>query len=704
MYLLNKNSLAHKITFTALIATGMAVTVLLSAFLVLDSVSSRVLLNARLATLADVVGQNSTAALNFNDQAAAEEILAALKAESPIVIACLYDTSGRLFASYSRQAGTLTCPSTTSEHSTQSREFPMAARKIIRHNELVGTVLLISDIQELQNRWRKLIILAVLLLFAALMIGGFAGSLLQRRISKPISDLVVAMQRVTADQSFTARVAVFGIDEIAHLGTGFNTMLSELERREREKMEFQSKLAFQASNDALTGLPNRRLFGDRLSQALAVAERQRRITALLYIDLDGFKLVNDSLGHPVGDALLVDVAKRLQKRVRKSDTLARLGGDEFTVILGSLVNSSEAMLVAKILLDCLAAPFSIDGHQLTISASIGISLYPENATRAPLLMQQADSALYAAKRNGKNQAMYFTSDIGTLVRERLTLENQLREALARGQIHVHYQPEFDVVSGRLVRFEALARWTHPTLGQIPPDKFIPVAEESGLIVPLGTHVLEQACREAVKWQSLASYPVQVAVNVSSIQFGRNTFVDEVAQVLEITRLRPDLLQLELTESVMVSGIQHSAQTMNRLKSMGVTFAIDDFGTGYSCLSYLPAMPFDALKIDRSFVKTCHLSPERRILVHSLINLAHNIGLRVIVEGVENAEQLALIGKLGGNEIQGYLLGRPIADPTTAILNLARQGSLALPPQPEESFSGWNSERRSKEGDVRDPRN
>ncbi len=673
MRLFQRNSFAYKMTLTALLASSMAVGTLMTAFLVFDSISSRALLNARLVTLADVVGQNSTAALNFSDQAAAVEVLEALRAEPPVIAACLYDLSGTLFAQYQRQAGTQNCPVASTQIPAPSRKFPSVVRPVFRHGEFVGTVLLISNVQELERRWKRLLLLAGILLSLALTIGGVSGSLLQRKISKPVFDLACAMQKVTADQEFSARVTIAGSDEIARLGNGFNAMLCELERRESEKKGFEAKLKFQASNDALTGLPNRRLFGDRLAQALAVADREKRIMALLYIDLDGFKLVNDSLGHSIGDSLLVQVAARLRARVRKADTLARLGGDEFTVILGSLHAKERAMTVAKALLDALAPPFIIEDHQLTIGASIGISLYPENAHDASDLMQQADSAMYAAKRNGKNQAMYFTAELGTLVRERLNLENQLRDALARGDIRVHYQPEFDVVSGRLVRFEALARWTHPTLGTIPPDKFIPVAEESGLIVPLGAYILEQACREAVKWNTLAPYPVQVAVNVSSIQFGRDTFVEEVVEILNRTGLRPDLLQLELTESVMISGIQHSAETMKRLKGLGVSFAIDDFGTGYSCLSYLPGLPFDALKIDRSFVRECHLRPERRMLVQSLITLAHNIGLRVIVEGVENAQQLALIGKLGGNEIQGYLLGRPIPDPTSQILSFCQKG-------------------------------
>jgi diguanylate cyclase (GGDEF)-like protein len=401
--------------------------------------------------------------------------------------------------------------------------------------------------------------------------------------------------------------------------------------------------------------------------------------------LDGFKLVNDSLGHSIGDALLVQVAERFRTCVRKDDSLARLGGDEFTVILGRLQLREEAILVAKTLLDTLAQPFDIEGHHLTISASIGISIYPENSLDGAVLMQQADGAMYAAKRKGKNEAMYFTPDLGALVRERLNLENQLRDALANGEIRADYQPEFDVESGELVRFEALARWNHPTLGRIPPEKFIPVAEESGLIVPLGTQILEQACIDALNWQTMSPYPIQVAVNVSSIQFARPTFVEEVIEVLERTGLPPELLQLELTESVMINGFHFSAERMKRLKDMGVSFAIDDFGTGYSCLSYLPALPFDALKIDRSFIKDCLSSSEQKKLVASLITLAQNIGLRVIVEGVETEEQLAMIRALGGNEIQGYLLGPPVSDPSAKIRSFFEIGN--RPPRSVSSGQG-----------------
>jgi len=666
MGLFRGNTFAHKMTLMALLASSMAVGTLMAAFLVFDSVSSRSLLQSRLAVLSDVIGQNSTAALNFNDQTAAVEVLAGLRAEGPIVSACLYDVRGGLFAQYQRQQGPGNCPPDLKRISSIDRKYASVIRPVLRHGELVGTIFLSSDLQDLRRRQLRLLEVASALLLLALVVGGVSGSFLQRKISKPISELAHAMHNVTAEQDFDTRVAVSGADEIAQLGSGFNTMLSELQRREEAKKNAEAKLQFQALNDALTGLPNRRLFLDRLSQALERARRESRLVVLLFIDLDGFKLVNDSLGHSLGDALLIQVAARFQSRVRRADTLARLGGDEFTVILGGLHDKEDAAKVAKCLLDVLATSFLIDDHQLTIGASIGISVFPENANDTDQLLQQADSAMYAAKRDGKNRAMYFTPEIGMLVRERLNLENHLRAALARAEIKLHYQPEFDLLSNRLMRFEALGRWTHPTLGAISPAKFIPVAEESGLIVPLCAYSLELACAEAVKWPTLAPYPIQVAVNISSMQFGRDQFVDEVVGVLNRTGLSPELLQLELTESIMLSGFHRALETMKRLKELGVSLAIDDFGTGYSCLSYLQSLPFDALKIDRSFIQDLCLKPESEAMVRSLIALAKNIGMRVIVEGVETEEQLELIKKFGANEVQGYLTGRPAPDPAGQI--------------------------------------
>ncbi len=484
--------------------------------------------------------------------------------------------------------------------------------------------------------------------------------------AKAIRDLAQAMQEVTVKGNFAEQVSIRGNDEIAQLGVQFNTMLRELHQQDIRRKDAEAKLKYQAVTDELTGLPNRRLFSDRLSQALATAKRKRDVLALLYIDLDGFKLVNDSLGHTVGDLLLGQVAERLRSRIRQSDTLARLGGDEFSMVLTSLNEKNEAGLVANNLLEVLVRPFLIENQEITISASIGISAFPANGADAADLLQQADSAMYAAKRNGKNQVMCFTPEIGSSVRERLSLETQFRGAISRGEILVHYQPEFNLESNQLIRFEALARWTHPILGAIPPSKFIPVAEESGLIIPFGAYVMERACVEAVKWQAISDHPIQVAVNVSSLQFTRDGFVTEVADILRRTGLDPKLLQIELTESVMLAGADKAAKVMKELRALGIGIAIDDFGTGYSCLSYLPRLPFNCLKIDRSFVKELELRPETKAMVKSLITLAHNLNMRVIVEGIETRQQLEIVKDMTANEVQGFFLGVPTADPQLEI--------------------------------------
>ncbi len=397
--------------------------------------------------------------------------------------------------------------------------------------------------------------------------------------------------------------------------------------------------------------------------------------ALLYIDLDGFKLVNDSLGHSIGDAVLIQVAHRLRMRIREEDFLARLGGDEFVVILDKLRTKEDAARVAEDLLLAISNPYLVEGHELAIGASIGVSVFPECAGSAEELIKEADSAMYIAKRDGKNRVMNYTPEIGSAIHERLTLENQLRGAIQREEIFLNFQPEFELNSNRLIRFEALARWVHPTLGRIPPDKFIPIAEDSGLIVALGSFVMEMACVEAVRWQQIMPYPVQVAVNVSTIQFRRKGFVEEVVSILERSGLKPELLQLELTESVMMSGAHIASDMITRFRSLGISLAIDDFGTGYSNLSYLPSMRFDALKIDRSFVMNLEKDPKNESMIRTLVALAHNVGMRVVVEGVEKQEQLELVRSLGVNEVQGFLLGRPTPNPIGDFLQkLIESGS------------------------------
>jgi diguanylate cyclase (GGDEF)-like protein len=480
-----------------------------------------------------------------------------------------------------------------------------------------------------------------------------------------ITDLSTEVQRVTQEANFNAEISVRGVAEVAPLAEGFNAMLAELQKRDRARREAESRLQHMALVDELTGLPNRRLLSDRLSQCLARARRDQRMIALLCVDVDGFKLVNDSFGHSTGDALLAQVAQRLKARFRQSDTLARIGGDEFALILDHVESRDDAQRGAESLQDLLKPPFQINGQTVRVSACIGIAIFPDGNEGAQLL-QQADCAMFAAKRSGKGSVVHFGDDLGSAARERLTLEGELQDALAKGEISVHYQPEFELGNYSIVRFEALARWTHPRLGQIVPLSFIPIAEESGLILPLGAHIMERACTHAATWQDIARRPVQAAVNVSSVQFARDSFFEEVADVLHRTGLQPNLLQIEITESATVSGVERTAETMRRLKRMGVSVAVDDFGTGYSCLSYLPKLPFDALKLDRSFLHELMVRRETKDFVHSILTMANNLRMKVIVEGIEKREQLSLVKTMGINEAQGFLLGRASADPVGVL--------------------------------------
>ena len=656
------SSLRNNIVTVVVLASGLAVGLFTALITYVNARSSISQLDGRLATLADVIGQNSTAALDFNDKKAAAEVLGALRRERPVVSACLYDTRDALFSEFQRDAGVPPCSSQARIAIPAGSEYRHVIRPIRRAADFVGSIEVTADTADLEKRNNRMLVIAIGLALVSLTIAGFSGTLLQRRISRPVVQLAAAMNRVTKDGSLDAQVDVEGAEEIAQLAAGFNRMIVELERRNQIARQAESRLLEQARTDSLTGLPNRRSLAEKLDHELSRSRQEKWMVGLLYIDLDGFKLVNDSLGHAVGDLLLCEVAKRLKGRVRSVDTLARVGGDEFTVILVGLENENDAMVAAGGLIQSMSRPFKIEGHEITVGASIGIS------TRRPAgfddldLLKQADSAMYAAKRTGKNRAVHFSPELGHMARERLTLESELRGAIGRGELYVEYQPEWNALTGRLVRFEALARWHHPHLGEVSPDSFIPIAEESGLIHEIGKFVMEKACTECVEWQKISAFPIGVAVNVSSLQFNNDAFVEEVGSILQHTGLGPELLQIELTESVMIGSLSHSAEKMNRLSALGISLAIDDFGTGYSCLGYLPSLPFNALKIDRTFLRRLKMGPEVVTMIRSLIDLAKKLGLRVIVEGIEEPSQLKAVLEMGADELQGYLLGLPSDTP------------------------------------------
>lgn len=439
-----------------------------------------------------------------------------------------------------------------------------------------------------------------------------------------------------------------------------------------ERKRSEERIRHLAEHDALTGLPNRSLLQDRLAQAIARAERSRGRLALLYIDLDRFKLINDSLGHPVGDALLQEVAHRLQSMVRASDTVSRLGGDEFLMLVDELEDVEDAARVAQKILDVLALPCRVAGQELRITPSIGISLYPDDSTDMNVLIKNADIAMYQAKEGGRNAYQFHTGDLNLRASERLELELGLRRALERGELLLHYQPQYDLASGRIIGLEALLRWQHPTLGLVSPARFIPIAEDSGLIVPIGEGVLHEACRQSLAWQAAGLPAVPIAVNLSAVQFRKPGLESLLRDILVSTSLPPHLLELELTESIVMSQAEETVAILGRLHELGVHLSIDDFGTGYSSLSYLKRFPVQKLKVDQSFVRDVVHDANDAAIVRGIVSLAHGLGLRVIAEGVETREQLDFLRGLGCEEAQGYYFSRPL--PPAEIEALLRSGS------------------------------
>ena len=432
------------------------------------------------------------------------------------------------------------------------------------------------------------------------------------------------------------------------------------------------KMAHLAQHDFLTDLPNRMLLSDRVANAISLARRNDKKRAVLFLDLDGFKHINDSLGHPIGDKLLQSVAQRLVACVRDSDTVSRQGGDEFVVLLSEMEHAGDAARSAEKMLLALAAPHSIDKKELHVTASIGISVFPDDGPDAETLIKCADTAMYHAKNKGRNNYQFFTEDMNVRAVERQFLEGNLRRALERGEFVLHYQPKVNLETGAITGVEALIRWRHPERGLIPPALFVPIAEECGLIVAIGRWVLHEACRQTQAWIDAGLPPLSVSVNISAVEFQSKDFLEGVRTILKETRLDPRYLELELTESVLMQNAGSTAPALIALKALGVRLAIDDFGTGYSSLSYLRQFPIDTLKIDQSFVREITAGSLDDTIVGAVISMGKTLRHRIIAEGVETGEQLAFLQRQHCGEGQGFHFSRPVSAEELMTLLKARK--------------------------------
>jgi diguanylate cyclase (GGDEF)-like protein len=465
----------------------------------------------------------------------------------------------------------------------------------------------------------------------------------------------------------------FGPEESRFLTAAASMVSAALHR-----LDSEARLAYLAQFDPLTGLPNRTLLADRFAMMIVQARRRSASLGVLFVDLDDFKMVNDTQGHAAGDELLKEAARRLQSTLRDGDMVARISGDEFAVVLSDLARPDDAAIVAQKILECLAKPFDIRGQESVVTASIGIATFPADGDNAEALLGAADAAMYRAKQSGRNAFQFFTAEINQRTRARAMLGIELRRALDRREFSLHYQPKIDLTSGRPCGAEALLRWEHPERGRVAPVDFIPVLEETGLIVPVGEWVLRKACEDLKNWQRSGGPIMPVAVNLSARQFRQHDLDERIRSIVAAAGVDPSLLELEITESQLMHDPDHAIRVLERLGAAGLRIAIDDFGTGYSSLAYLTRFPLASLKIDRSFVADVLSDEADATIVRTIIDMAHTLGFTVVAEGVERDAQAAFLRKLGCEQAQGFLFARPMPARDFSTLVTASSATLARP--------------------------
>jgi len=456
-------------------------------------------------------------------------------------------------------------------------------------------------------------------------------------------------------------------DEAGEMTTHFVSIINDV----TERINYEQQLAFHANHDSLTGLANRNLLNDRIGQAIAQAKDDGLLAGVLLLDLDRFKLVNDGFGHTPANELLKNVASRLGTCVRDSDTVARLGGDEFVIVVGRLQAADDLAVIASKVLRAFSQPYLLENKEIYVTASIGAAIYPRDGDHGEALLRNADVAMYRVKEHGRNNYRFYTPEMTHMALDRLDMEGNLRRALERNELVIHYQPIVSLESGRITGAEALIRWEHPRIGRIQPGEFIPLAEETGLIIPLGQLIIRQVCRDLRDWDSTGLPPLRVSINLSARQFRQDDLVETITTALQEYGIAGERLGFELTESMMMHDLENTLSTLRDLQGLGALLSLDDFGTGYSSLSYLKRFPIDVLKIDRSFVRDIHENTDDAAIAHAVIAMGHRLGMRVVAEGVENAAQLALLREYGCDALQGFYFSRPV--PAEEFMLMLRQG-------------------------------
>jgi diguanylate cyclase (GGDEF)-like protein len=708
MWILRNMPIRKKLTLLIVVISTVSLLLASITFFTSDRINTRQTASDNLKTMADIIAANSSAALLFSDPVAAQETLGFLVSQQHIQLAAIYDMDGNKFASYTKPGLNLELPATNlhGKHIIFRGDYVELFTRIVFAGEQIGVVYLRSDMEVIHDRLIWFLGIVAIVFTVSLLVTFVLSAQLQRFITDPLLRLSAIARQISTEKNYAVRVIGEGKDELGNLITDFNTMLDEIQSRDNELREHRlkleervaqrtreleianeqlelskeqaesiaSRMEYHAHHDALTGLPNRILLNDRITSELTHARRQQTHAALLFLDLDRFKIINDSLGHAIGDQLLRVISRRLNNCVREEDTVARLGGDEFMVLLPRISGSTDAGRIARKITACLEDPISCNGHELHITTSIGISIYPYDGADAETLIKHADISMYRAKELGRNKAVYYSAEMNAAPRKQLDMETSLRNAIDSNQLKVFYQPKIDISRNMIIGVEALLRWEHPTMGFISPLDFIPVAEDSSLITPIGEWVLNTAFRQLQQWHSAGFTDLTVAVNLSSVQLSRPGFEEVVAQALEESGLDARMVELEVTENVAMENIDAAIIILEKLKSIGVSITMDDFGTGYLSPSNLRRLPIDTVKINKSFIREIPDSDEDVMIAQAIIARAQSLKLSLIIEGVENVRQLNFFRQQGINMVQGYLFSKPVEAPE--ILKILESQTLA----------------------------
>ncbi len=620
---------------------------------------------------ARVLAENASASLMFQDARSAHELLHSFQQSPDVHGAALYGKDRQQFAQYV-VAGNSVPESLASLQKDIAYGFESITlvQPIKLDGELIGGLYLMVDLESLyiQMAWQTLIMLITA--FVTMLVANLLLMRLNQSVLQPISGLSALMGNISDANNYSARAIPSDITELNDLADGFNDMLDQIQLREIARKEAEDKTFKLAYFDSLTGLPNRQSFLERLNREVAISGREESRFAILFMDLDGFKGINDTMGHNSGDLILQWAADRLQSGIRPYDVvsrenadetevkLARLGGDEFTALIPNIAHPEDALIVAHRIRELMRRPFMLEGREVVLTASIGIAVYPDDGVDASSLLKHADTAMYHAKEKGRDNCQFYSSSLTQRAQHRLTLETNLRHALACNEFSLLYQPQFDMKSGRIQSFEALIRWNHPEQGIVSPMDFIPIAEENGLIIPIGEWVLRTACADAARWQQ-EGLGLRVAVNLSPMQFKDPGLINTVLDILSETELKPEWLELEITEGAVMEDSGTTLATLKAFSALGVQIALDDFGTGYSSMSYLKRMPLNNLKVDQSFVKGLPHDRDNQAIVGAILSMAKHLGFSVTAEGVETLEQVHALKDMDCDTLQGYYFSRPI---------------------------------------------